>query len=295
MSTAEAWTNGKLLTWTADYLKKHGSTSPRLDAEVLLAHAQGCQRIGLYTAFEQEPSDEIRTAFREMVRRRAEGTPVAYLVGHKEFYSLSFEVNPDVLIPRPESELLVVEALDLAKSLNPQNGRVLEIVDIGTGSGCIAIAIAKHCPGCRVTAVDISPEAIGLARRNVQRHGIDDRQLKLVQGDMLNWCQADEQFDLIVSNPPYVSQDEYQQLARTVRDFEPRTALVAEPTPADLLSKLITQAGQRLRSGGYLVFELSPMLAPQVQQMVTQPALWEPHRIRKDLAGLARVVILKKL
>ncbi len=120
MSTAEAWTIGRLLTWTAEYLKKYGSTSPRLDAEVLLAEARGCTRIDLYTAFAEEPSEQVRTSFKEMVRRRAEGTPVAYLVGRKEFYSLPFEINPDVLIPRPETEHLVAEAVDRAKQLTGQ-------------------------------------------------------------------------------------------------------------------------------------------------------------------------------
>ncbi len=120
MSTAEAWTIGRLLTWTAEYLKKYGSTSPRLDAEVLLAEARGCSRIELYTAFAEEPSEEVRASFKEMVRRRAEGSPVAYLVGRKEFYSLAFEINPDVLIPRPETEHLVAEAVDRAKQLTGQ-------------------------------------------------------------------------------------------------------------------------------------------------------------------------------
>ena len=177
MSTAESWTVGRLLQWTADYLAGHGSDSSRLDAEVLLAHAIGCQRIELYTAFDEQPADNTRSTFRNLVRRRAEGTPVAYLVGRREFYSLSFRVTPDVLIPRPETELLVVAALDLAKAEGQQRqgsretGRQgdsaadhdspgfpspLEIADVGTGSGVIAVCLAKHLPACRVTAIDIS-------------------------------------------------------------------------------------------------------------------------------------------
>ena len=142
MTQSEAWTVGRLLTWTADYLKKNGSPSPRLDAEVLLAACRKCERIALYTAFEEIVSDDVRSAFRELVKRRATGTPVAYLVGKKEFYSLSILVTPDVLIPRPETEHLVVAALDLLAAVPASVGP--RIVDVGTGSGAIAVAIARH-------------------------------------------------------------------------------------------------------------------------------------------------------
>src|SRR6185503_13086817 len=138
MQQTEAWTIGRLLQWTTDYLKKHGADSPRLDAEVLLAEARGCQRIQLYTAFEEQPAEEVRTAFRELVRRRAEGMPVAYLVGRREFYSLSFQVTPDVLIPRPETEFLLISLLDLAAGKPDES-----IVDVGTGSGILAVCAEK--------------------------------------------------------------------------------------------------------------------------------------------------------
>ncbi|MBN1911249.1 MAG: peptide chain release factor N(5)-glutamine methyltransferase, partial [Pirellulales bacterium] len=143
MSQTETWTVQRLLTWTTEYLRNHGSDSPRLEAEVLLAESLGWERIALYTHFDDEPDEPIRTRFRELVRRRAGGEPVAYLVGHKEFYSLSFRVTPDVLIPRPETESLVVTLLDLAKSRGQES---LAICDVGTGSGIIAITAAKHLP-----------------------------------------------------------------------------------------------------------------------------------------------------
>ncbi|MFZ5829507.1 MAG: N5-glutamine methyltransferase family protein, partial [Planctomycetota bacterium] len=180
MPSTEVWTVGRLLQWTADYLKGHGSDSPRLDAEVLLAHALGWQRIQLYTAFDQAPAEGPRTAFRELVKRRAEGTPVAYLVGHREFFSLRFRVSPAVLIPRPETELVVVTLLDLAK------GRAggLKLADVGTGSGILAVAIAKHLPGCRVTAVDSSPAALDIARANAADHGVAER-IEFLESDLL--------------------------------------------------------------------------------------------------------------
>ncbi len=181
MSSSAPWTVGRLLQWTADYLKSHGSESPRLDAEVLLAKVLGCQRIQLYTAFDNEPSEEVRAAFRELVRRRAEGAPVAYLVGHREFYSLDFRVTPDVLIPRPETELLVIALLDLAKT-RPVGGK-LTIADVGTGSGIIAVCAAKHLPGCRVTAIDTSPAALEVAKSNAEKHGVLGR-IEFIQSDL---------------------------------------------------------------------------------------------------------------
>lgn len=293
MSATETWTVGRLLTWTADYLKKSGSTSPRLDAEVLLSHARGCQRIELYTAFDEEPSEQVRAAFREMVKRRAEGSPVAYLVGYKEFYSATFEVNPDVLIPRPETEHLVVDALDRAKAL-AASGKQLQIVDVGTGSGAIAVSVAKHFAKCHVTAVDISPAALDVARRNAQRHALAEDRIEFVQGDLLSWCKPDQQFDLILSNPPYVSPEEFQNLAKSVRDFEPKLALVAEPDGGTIIVKLIEQAAKHLRPGGFLIFEFSPMLAGRLGQLITQPGDWSEPQITKDLAGHARIVTLKK-
>ncbi len=181
MSSSAPWTVGRLLKWTTDYLKSHGSDSPRLDAEVLLAKAMGCQRIQLYTAFEDEPGEKVRTEFREMVRRRAEGLPVAYLVGHREFYSLDFRVTPDVLIPRPETELLVIALLDLAKA-HHQRAK-LTIADVGTGSGIIAVCAARHLPGCRVTAIDTSLAALEVAKSNAQKHGAAG-QIEFVQSDL---------------------------------------------------------------------------------------------------------------
>src|SRR4029079_17971183 len=194
MTTSDQpWTIGRLLSWTVDYLGKHGAENPRLDAEVLLAEARGCRRIDLYAAYGEVASEETRTAFRELVRRRAEGTPVAYLVGRREFYSLDFEVNSDVLIPRPETELLVVALLDRVKKQgaggwglgtgdpasapvsSPQSPVPLQIADVGTGSGILAICAAKYVPNSRVTAIDISPAALAVARRNAERHGVADR------------------------------------------------------------------------------------------------------------------------
>ena len=289
MSTTETWTIGKLLTWTTDYLKKGGSTSPRLDAEVLLAHACGRQRIELYTTFDQEPAEEAKVAFRELVRRRNEGTPVAYLVGYKEFYSMQFEVNPDVLIPRPETEHLVVAALDRAKEFGSQS---LKIVDVGTGSGAIAVTVAKHLKSCHMTAIDKSPAALAVARRNAEKHQLGEDRIAFLESDLLSALPADAKFDLILSNPPYVSQSEFEQLPATVRKFEPRMALIAGPDGSEVIARLLVEAQSRLNPGGYCIFEFSPMLNPRLASFVGTG--WDSPQVTKDLAGLARIVTLRK-
>jgi release factor glutamine methyltransferase len=211
--TAETWTIGRLLTWTTDYLKQHKSDSPRLDAEVLLAHARGCPRIQLYANFEEVADDGLRARFRELVKKRAEGMPVAYLVGKREFYSLDFKVTPDVLIPRPETEHVVIAALDFIKE---RSGDTTTVCDVGTGSGCIAICIAKHAATAQVTAIDISPQALAVARENAA-HGVAEK-IEFVESDLFAALPAERKFDVIASNPPYITAAEYAALPAGVRD-----------------------------------------------------------------------------
>lgn len=291
MSSAEPWTVGRLLKWTTDHLKAHGSESPRLDAEVLLAEALGCQRIDLYTRFDEAPGDQPRAAFREFVRRRTAGTPVAYLVGRREFYSLSFRVTPDVLIPRPETELLVVTVLDEAKAR--ASGGALSIADVGTGSGIIAVCLAKHLPGSRVTAIDVSPAALAVAADNAKRHGVADR-IEFVESDLFAAVPADAKFDFIVSNPPYVAESEMAALAADVRKFEPRRALVAGPRGTEVIESLIPQAAERLLPGGQLLMEISPMIHGAVEKLLAAESRFLPPQTIKDLARLPRVLQGKK-
>jgi release factor glutamine methyltransferase len=285
MPTTEPWTVGRLLQWTTDYLKSHGADVPRLDAEVLLAHALGCRRIELYTTFDDVPDEGPRTAFRDLVRRRAEGTPVAYLVGHREFYSLRFRVGPGVLIPRPETELVVVALLDLAKA-RPEGE--LSIADVGTGSGILAVTAAKHLPRARVTAIDASPAALKIAAANAADHGVAGR-IEFVQSDLFVSVPL-RQFDFVLSNPPYVSTAEYDKLPRDVRDFEPREALEAGPCGTEVIQRLVPEAAQRLNPAGHLLVEISPMIHDAVCAILDgQPTLQRGTTI-KDLARLPRVV-----
>ncbi|QDV66838.1 Release factor glutamine methyltransferase [Rosistilla carotiformis] len=285
---AEKWTILRLLEWTTEYFGKSGSDSPRLDAELLLSEARGCERIELYTAFNEEPGDEVRTAFRELVRRRGEGTPVSQLLGRKEFYSLSFRVSEDTLIPRPETEHLVIEALDEFKRQG-QSKESLQIADVGTGSGIIAICLAKNLPNARFTAIDISAAALRVAETNAAAHKVQDR-IQFIEGDLLAKLPETPTLDMICSNPPYVSEAEYAELDKSVRDFEPRQALVGGPDGTETIVRLIAEALPRLKPGGRLIFELSPMIVDQVIEHLAHVDAAEDVRVIKDLAGHKRIV-----
>ena len=286
MAESQAWTVGRLLQWTADYLKRHGADSPRLDAEVLLAETLHRPRIALYTSFDEVPGEEVRAAFRELVRRRAEGTPVAYLVGHREFFSLDFRVTPDVLIPRPETEFLVMTLIELARQ---QDRQPVTICDVGTGSGIVAVAAAKHLPNSRVTAIDVSPAALAVARGNAEVHGVLDR-IDFVRSDLLAGVPEERRFDFVVSNPPYVSEAELGRLAPEVRRFEPRVALVAGQRGTEVIEALLGQAADRIRPGGHILLEISPMIHDAVQALLAADERFQPGPTVKDLGRQPRVV-----
>ena len=290
-SQDEPWTVLRLLDWTTDFFKRKGSESPRLDAEVLLSHARECERIELYTAFAEEPDGEQRVAFREMVRRRGEGMPVAQLVGYREFYSSRFRVNEATLIPRPETEHLVVEALDCAKQFSVD--RPLQVIDVGTGSGAIAISVVQNFDSVEMTAVDVSEAALKIAAWNAQKHEVADR-IQFVQSDLLSEVEKPERFDIICSNPPYVSEAEYTELSPTVRDFEPRGALVSGPEGTEVIARLLQQAPDRLHAGGRLIIELSPMIADACQAMAVADPAFGDLRFIKDLDGHRRILSLQR-
>jgi release factor glutamine methyltransferase len=288
---SETWTIGRLLQWTTDYLKQHGADSPRLDAEVLLAHARRCKRIELYTAFDEPASDELRTMFRELVKERAAGKPVAYLVGKREFYSMEFRVTPDVLIPRPETELLVVRLLDVAKGQG--SNEALTIADVGTGSGVIAVAAAKRSPSARVTAIERSRKALDVARANAIHHGVAER-IVWVESDLFASLPADARFNIIASNPPYVSEAEFELLPKTVKDFEPHEALVAGPIGTEVIERLIPQAAERLKPGGWLLLEVSPMIEPATRKLLESEGRFILEATLKDLAQQPRIVQVRR-
>jgi len=290
---SDPWTILRLLQWTTEHLKKNGSSSPRLDAEVLLAHARGCERITLYTAFAEEPDEPVKARFREVVKRRAQGEPVAYLVGKKEFYSLSFQVSKDCLIPRGETEHIVVECLDHAKPiLVADPTKRFNIVDVCTGSGCIAVSVAKHLSQCNMTAIDLSPAAITIAKANVELHKLSDR-ISVIESDLLT-AIPDDSVDFVLSNPPYVSESEYAKLDKTVRDHEPRMALVGGALGTEIIERLAAQACKKLAANGWFICELSPMIADQVENHMASTNNWANITMVKDLARLKRLVVAQR-
>lgn len=285
--TEAPWTIGRLLDWTAGHLSKKGSEFPRLDAEVLLAHALGCRRIELYTRYEEPAGDEVRERFRDLVRRRVEGCPVAYLVARKEFFALELEVSPAVLIPRPDTEHVVMECLRLAKLM--ARPRVL---DVGTGSGNIAIAVARQHPGAELTAVDVSPEALAVAARNAARHGVVDR-IRFLEGDLFAPLAADAMFDFILSNPPYIAREEIAQLHPGVRDFEPHVALDGGTDGYAILERLVDQAGDHLTRGGYLIVEIGAPQENRARQCIRAQSGYELAETVHDYSGNPRVLVAR--
>ena len=296
---ADEWTVRKVLEWTTGHLKKHGSDTPRLDAEILLAHARGCQRIQLYTAYDQPLADAVRATMRELVQRRAQAEPVAYLVGHREFFSLDFRVTSDVLIPRPDTETLVLEIIDGIKQLtttrtdNGETSPPIRVLELCTGSGCVAIAVAKHCQtgklNVRIVATDISPAALVIAQENAVKHGVQD-QIEFLPGDLFAALPADSKFEILASNPPYIPTAEIDTLDAEVAKHEPRLALDGGPTGFDVIDRLIAAAPQHTQPGGLFLMELSPEQAEQAQQRLAAAGRFSDISVRKDLAARPRVL-----
>jgi len=286
----EIWDVKRLLEWTAGYFKKHGSPSPRLEAEVLLAQALGFSRMELYTHYDTVPAEEERVVFRGMVKRHGNGEPVAYLVGHKEFYSLDFTVTPDTLIPRPETEQLVLEGIEfLRRKIQSGESPNPAVLDIGTGSGCIAAAIAKNVPQAAVTAADISEAALTVAQKNAEAHHLTDR-IEFRCSDLFANIEDIPPLDLLVSNPPYITAAEYSALEPTVRDFEPKGALLAGVKGTEIIERILTEGKSRLKSGALVLIEISPMIAGAVRRLAEEAGYFGKIEILPDFAGLDRLL-----
>jgi release factor glutamine methyltransferase len=271
-------TIAEVLKLSADYLAKHGSDSARLDAELLLAHALRVRRLDLYLKFDRPLTETELTAYRSLIARRGRGEPVAYLVGRKEFMGLDFEVTPDVLIPNPDTEVLVQRAVAIAREAD----RPLRVADVGTGSGNIAIAIAHYAPNTEVWASDTSREALEVAARNVARHHLD-LSVHLVCGDLMDPLPGD--FDLLCANLPYV--DSAAQLPAEVT-AQPARALYADQGGRALVARLLEEAPARLSPGGRLLAELDASLVASLEPVAAQR--FAGHRIHRDLGGHVRVL-----
>lgn len=280
------WTIGELLSWTAQFLGQKGVESPRLDAELLLASALNCRRIDLYGRyFTEVASNDVRQQYRTLIQQRLVGCPVAYLLGKKEFFQLEFEVNPSVLIPRPDTEILVSECIAKAKGF--QQPRIL---DLGTGSGNIPICLARHLPSAQITTIDISVVALEVAQRNAEKHDVSNR-IDFLHGDLFDALSHDVRFDLIVSNPPYVSQEDLAELAKDVKEFEPHLALDGGPSGFEFYRRIAKNASQWLLPGGFLLLEIGFSQDVEVRQFLEQEQSYDLLPTVYDYGGQPRVIV----
>jgi release factor glutamine methyltransferase len=269
-------------------LRRAGVPESRREAASLLAHVIGRERTFLITHAEEEVAEERLSLFRSLVERRARGEPLQYITGHTEFFKLDFEVTPDVLIPRPETELLVEAALGLLEGSDAPL-----LCDVGTGSGCIIISILHERYEARGVGLDISGSALEVARRNASRHGVDAR-LSLILSDCFEALgETQPRFDMIVSNPPYVAEAALEGLQREVRDFEPRVALTPGGDGLRVIRRLLADAPARLQEGGHLLMEIGFDQHEAIGKLI-DPQAWELLDIHTDLQGIPRTVALRK-
>ncbi len=279
--TAEAWTPLRLLGWTQGFFAQKGVDAPRLTAELLLASALGCDRVRLYLDFDKPMGEPELARYRELVKRRAEGEPTAYLTGAREFWGRRFAVDARVLVPRPETELLVEAAL----AALPEGGAAL---DLGTGSGAIAISLALGKPGARVTAVDLSADALAVARGNAAALGAE---VAFLEGDLFGPLPAGARFDVIASNPPYVPTGELAGLQREVQR-EPRLALDGGPDGLAVLRRVVEAAPRWLAPGGALLLEMHETHVDLLPALCRAAGFAEAEA-RRDLAGLPRLTVAR--
>jgi release factor glutamine methyltransferase len=292
MTTNDIWTIQKLLNWTTEYLTSKGIDSPRLSAELLLSHVLGLKRIELYTQFEKIVTGQQLDLLHGLVNRAGQKEPIPYIVGKTEFYSLELDITADCMIPRPETELLVERAIEFLRS---RTGKQF-VCDLCTGSGCIAVAIARNYPDCQIIATDISDAALSVAAKNVEKHQLKER-IRLLCGDLFDpiMPQLDvEKFDLIVCNPPYVSAAEFEKLDKNVKDYEPKVALFAGDDGLDIYRRIIERVEQFLKPDSVLMMEIGHKQGQAVKQLLEQAGCFGEITIEKDLHGNGRIVIAKK-
>jgi release factor glutamine methyltransferase len=269
-------------------LEAGGCASPRLDEEVLLAHCLGKDRLYLFTNADRRLPETDVQRFLQLASRRRQGEPVAYIIGRKEFWSGVFEVNRRVLIPRPETEILVEECLKVHAAANSGHARILEL---GTGSGAIGVTLAAELKDVFVAATDISPEAVAVARRNARRCGVENR-MAFLAGNL--FAPLSGKFDMIVSNPPYISEREYEDLPADVKLYEPSLALKAGPDGMDFHREIILQSDGHLKAGGWLMLEIGSGQKEETEALFRQAGLFDEIRFRRDYAGWYRVAAARK-
>jgi len=296
----DTWTIQKLLNWLTKRFTDKGLDSPRLSAELLLGSVLEKKRLELYTQFDKVVAKERLDRLHDLVKRAEQGEPIAYLTGRTEFYSMELDITPDCLIPRPETELLVERAIEF---LRGRSGKQL-VCDLCTGCGCVAAAIAKNFRDARVIATDISDVALKTAARNIDKHKLNDR-VTLLCGDLFDpivpelggggpVLSAVEGFDLIVCNPPYVSAAEFEKLDKTVKDFEPRSALFGGDNGLEVYRRICEKADAFLKPDAALMMEIGYSQGQAVRELLTQTGCFSEITIEKDFNNNDRVAIAKK-
>lgn len=277
----------KALNWATDYLKERRIDNPRLHAELLLTRSMRLSREELYIRLHSEVTEEEKKALEGLILRRGSGEPLQYILGHQEFWSVNVKVDPRVLIPRPETELLVEEGLwSLA---NISSKKIFSVLELGTGSGAIAIALAREVEKIFLVATDLSGDALMVARENARQAGVSDK-IWFVKGDLVNPFLPRETFDLILSNPPYLSDSELSGLAREIIDHEPLIALRGGKDGLEFYRKLISQSPSYLKKGGWFLLEVGAHQAGRVCEMIEAEGHFQKPEKVKDLSGIERVV-----
>jgi len=293
MSTRpEPWTIAEILRRTTAYFQEKGVSEPRTSAEVLLAHTLGLSRLDLYLRHDQPLTPAELARFKALVRRRAGGEPVAYLTGHKEFWSLDFLVTPAVLIPRPETEILVEASLEALKESSRESWFMENHpwgLEIGVGSGAVVTVLAKERPEIAWVGLELSFEALKVARENARRHGVAGR-IHFVQGDLLSGIKPGPRFVLMVANLPYVSEYEWKHLPKEIRQYEPKKALVAGPDGLALLRPVAQNAHRYLRPGGWLALEVGLGQALPILKVLEKTGAYQHWETLRDYQGIKRVV-----
>ncbi|MFN3531977.1 MAG: peptide chain release factor N(5)-glutamine methyltransferase [Candidatus Brocadia sp.] len=289
----DTYTVSSLTQWASKMLQIHGIDSPRLDAEVILSYLLGCKRIDLYVNPEKPVENTMVISYQKAIQRRAQRVPLQYITNHAEFMSLDFYVDERVLIPRPETELLVEAVIKRSQILSQENEII--IVDIGVGSGNIAIVLAKKLEKARILAVDISPDALAVARINAQRHEVLDK-ITFLCGDLFKPLEGygiESKVNFIVSNPPYISNAEFNTLQKEVRDYEPYAALVSGQDGLQMFKRIISQANTWLKPGGFIIFEVGEKQAYQVARLLEDTGCFKKPEFMKDYQHIYRIVIAR--
>lgn len=280
----------KLLAEAATEIAASGIDTARLDAEILLAHTLTIDRTRLLARLSSPISQDKQEIFQRLIERRIRREPIAYITGKREFWSREFCVTPDVLIPRPETEFVVETVLQLVAQPGIANPRsLIQILDIGTGSGCIAITLAKELPTAELWAVDLSSAALTVALDNAQRHGVDKR-IRFLQGDLFSSIHEALKFDIVVSNPPYIARDDLTALQPEVRDWEPKAALDGGKDGLTFYCRLVQESQTRLRSGGWLIMEMGVGQCSAVTRLIQAQSNFQESLCVQDYTGFDRVV-----